>query len=49
MKIADEFVTQLLSWQLIMDKVDVKNPKSNSGWTPLHSAARAGHLNICRL
>ena len=26
-----------------------KNPAAYSGWTPLHSAAEHGHLNICKL
>ena len=26
-----------------------KNPKDNHGWTPLHSAAQYGHLEICKL
>ena len=30
-------------------QVDDKNPRSDFGWTPLHSAARGGHLEICEL
>ena len=30
-------------------QVNDKNPRSNFGWTPLHSAARGGHLEICEL
>ena len=26
-----------------------KNPRSNTGSTTLHLAARSGHLNICKL
>ena len=31
-----------------MEKVDNKNPAKNNGWTPLHFAARNGHLEACR-
>ena len=26
-----------------------KNPKGDHGWTVLHYAAKAGHLDICKL
>ena len=26
-----------------------KNPVDKSGWTPLHSAAQNGHVEVCRL
>ena len=32
-----------------MEKVDIKNPANNAGWTPLHSAADRNHLDVCRL
>ena len=32
-----------------MDVLADKNPMMNSGWTPLHSAAKNGHLEICKL
>ena len=33
----------------IVTKIDDKNPRSNLGYTPMHSAARRGHLAICEL
>ena len=30
-----------------MERIDDKNPVSNNGTTPLHSAAQNGHLNVC--
>ena len=33
--------------EYITDKIDNKNPGRNDGWTPLHEAARNGHLNVC--
>ena len=36
-------------WWLCIDHVENKNPASNGGWTPLHSAASFGHLDICKL
>ena len=34
---------------LIMEVLEDKNPVMSNGWTPLHSAAREGHLEICSL
>ena len=28
--------------------MDDKNPKDGNGWTPLHSAAKGGHLEVCK-
>ena len=28
---------------------DEKHPGDNKGWTPLHSAASAGHYDVCRV
>ena len=35
--------------QIIVENIDDKNPKDTSGWTPLHWAARIGHLPVCQL
>ena len=35
--------------KLILKYVDEKNPKSDIGNTPLHYAAKYGHLKICKL
>ena len=32
-----------------MEKLDNKNPGSNSGWRPLHAAVQQGHLEICQM
>ena len=32
-----------------MENIDDKNPKDRFGWTPLHMAARNGHLSVCQL
>ena len=33
----------------ITDNADDKNPKTSLGITPLHEAAKNGHLSVCRL
>ena len=35
--------------KLIIDNVEDKNPGNRIGETPLHLAARKGHLSICKL
>ena len=35
--------------KLIIDNTKDKNPKSINGQTPLHLAARYGHVEICQL
>ena len=35
--------------RLIIENVQVINPRNEYGWTPLHEAAASGHLDICRL
>ena len=35
--------------QLIADNIADKNPKTDSGWTPLDLAAKNGHLSVCQL
>ena len=32
-----------------MDHCEIKNPKSVSGFTPLHAAASNGHLEVVKL
>ena len=32
-----------------MDNVENKNPANNFGDTPLHWAAKEGHLDVCKL
>ena len=32
-----------------MDNCKIKNPKSSSGFTPLHAAAANGHLEVVKL
>ena len=32
----------------IIDRLEDKNPRSEEGKTPLHFAAKAGHLNVCK-
>ena len=47
------FATAVDICQLILEKVNNKNPAiavgCQSGWTPLHFAARHGHIDICRI
>ena len=33
--------------KVIIERITIKNPKSNDGWTALHAAARYGHVEIC--
>ena len=33
----------------LIEKIDVKDPTCNNGSTPLHMAANAGHIEICKL
>ena len=35
--------------QLIIDKIEDKNPVDDEGWTPLHYAAERGHMDICKM
>ena len=35
--------------QFFMERIVDKNPKDRCGLTPLHAAARQGHLEICQL
>ena len=32
-----------------MENLVDKNPRKDDGWTPLHYAAKKGHLDICKL
>ena len=32
----------------MMKEIENKNPRDDSGWTPLHYAANGGHLSICK-
>ena len=36
-------------FKLIFDNVEDKEPKDNNGRTPLHHAAKYGHLEVCKL
>ena len=31
------------------ENIEVKNPTTTEGWTPLHQAALNGHFDICEL
>ena len=31
-----------------MERIDNKNPEDDGGWTPLHTAAKNGHLDVCK-
>ena len=33
----------------MLENIENKNPASKDGWTPFHSAAQNGHLEICKL
>ena len=35
--------------KLLIGKMQEKNPVDNSGWTPLHFAAKSGHGEVCKL
>ena len=35
--------------KMILEEVDDKNPAMDDGWTPLHLAAKNGHLEIYKL
>ena len=34
---------------MLSEKLEDKNPRDREGWTPLHSAAQNGHVEVCRL
>ena len=48
-RVALVFIRYISKCQIIIENVVDKNPKVNSGETPLHQAALNGHLEICQL
>ena len=34
---------------MILAVVEDKNPEDERGWTPLHVAAKGGHVRICKM
>ena len=34
---------------MLSESLEDKNPRDREGWTPLHSAAQNGHVEVCRL
>ena len=38
------------SWKTTIENFSDKNPATEAkGWTPLHCAAKSGHLDVCKL